>query len=218
MSYYQRPATALYSHPGYPSYAAKFSTGTSRYVIRQTVHLVSSTLTVHPSCDICGGVILEHTVCWLFDSLTIFRSRSRDRVDSPSSDLRPGLLGAQLCVQNNGRPAAAALTQVVAAAVAAFDAGFHLDRLRLELEHGSQVPQQWLITPTFQLTWPKAARQKLSTRPDIARNHNLMCMIVQCVKHIACSCLQSHASQAAEVNRPDSPQSHGNIAVVLALI
>lgn len=45
----------------------------------------------------------------------------------------------QLCVQNSGRPAAAALSQVVTAALQAFQAGYALDRLRLEMEHGTHT-------------------------------------------------------------------------------
>ena len=42
----------------------------------------------------------------------------------------------QLCVENAGRPAAAALTQVVRATACAFRDGHSMDRLRLEVEHG----------------------------------------------------------------------------------
>jgi hypothetical protein len=50
---------------------------------------------------------------------------------------RPFSLSAlQLCIQNNSRPAAAALADIVAAALAAYQADYTLDRLRLELEHG----------------------------------------------------------------------------------
>ncbi len=42
----------------------------------------------------------------------------------------------QLCVENAGRPAAAALTQMVRSAACAFKAGHSMDRLRLEVEHG----------------------------------------------------------------------------------
>ena len=42
----------------------------------------------------------------------------------------------QLCVENAGRPAAAALTQMVRSAARAFKAGHSMDRLRLEVEHG----------------------------------------------------------------------------------
>lgn len=58
----------------------------------------------------------------------------------------------ELCVQNNGRSAAAALTQVVAAAVAAFEAGYHLDRLRLELEHGPQAQEGRVDSAGWRLT------------------------------------------------------------------
>lgn len=40
----------------------------------------------------------------------------------------------QLCIQNLGRPAAAALADLVRGAAEAFAAGYPLDRLRLELE------------------------------------------------------------------------------------
>jgi len=42
----------------------------------------------------------------------------------------------QLCVENAGRPAAAALTQIVRSAAFAFKAGHSMDRLHLEVEHG----------------------------------------------------------------------------------
>lgn len=42
----------------------------------------------------------------------------------------------ELCVENAGRPAAAALTQIVRSAARAFKAGHSMDRLRLEVEHG----------------------------------------------------------------------------------
>ncbi len=42
----------------------------------------------------------------------------------------------QLCVENAGRPAAAALTQMVRSVACAFKAGHSMDRLRLEVEHG----------------------------------------------------------------------------------
>ena len=42
----------------------------------------------------------------------------------------------QLCVENAGRPAAAALTQIVRSTACAFKAGHSMDRLRLEVEHG----------------------------------------------------------------------------------
>ena len=42
----------------------------------------------------------------------------------------------QLCVENAGRPAAAALAEVVRAAACAFKDGHSMDRLRLEVEHG----------------------------------------------------------------------------------
>lgn len=41
-----------------------------------------------------------------------------------------------MCVENAGRPAAAALAQIVRAAACAFKAGHSMDRLRLEVEHG----------------------------------------------------------------------------------
>mmetsp|Transcript_5051 Transcript_5051/g.14527 ORF Transcript_5051/g.14527 Transcript_5051/m.14527 type:complete len:265 (-) Transcript_5051:450-1244(-) len=52
-------------------------------------------------------------------------------------DIRDGYM--ELCAQNKGRSAAAALTKVVAAAIAAFDAGYSMERLRLELEYTSQA-------------------------------------------------------------------------------
>ena len=45
-------------------------------------------------------------------------------------------VAVQLCIQNNNRPAAAALADIVAAALAAYQAAYTSDQLRLELEHG----------------------------------------------------------------------------------
>lgn len=42
----------------------------------------------------------------------------------------------QLCIENAGRPAAAALNQMVKTTVTAFKAGHSMSRLRLEVEHG----------------------------------------------------------------------------------
>lgn len=46
------------------------------------------------------------------------------------------LLVPQLCVENAGRPAAAALAQLVRATACAFRDGHSMDRVRLEVEHG----------------------------------------------------------------------------------
>ena len=51
------------------------------------------------------------------------------QLTSPSSFM-------QLCIENAGRPAAAALTQLVRCTACAFRAGHSMDRLRLEVEHG----------------------------------------------------------------------------------
>lgn len=61
----------------------------------------------------------------------------------------------QLCAQNKGRSAAAALTKVVAAAIAAFDAGYSMERLRLELEYTSQVANLYIqvLHWAFESAW-----------------------------------------------------------------
>ena len=61
------------------------------------------------------------------------------------------LLLAQLCLQNNGRPAAAALVELVRAACEAYAAGISLERLVLELEHGGHIDHQ-VQSPGYWLT------------------------------------------------------------------
>lgn len=58
----------------------------------------------------------------------------------------------ELCIQNNGRSAASSLTQVISATVSAFAAGFHLNRLRLELEHGALAQEGRVDSAGWRLT------------------------------------------------------------------
>ena len=58
---------------------------------------------------------------------------------------------AQLCLQNNGRSAAAALVELVRAACEAYAAGISLERLVLELEHGGHIDHQ-VQSPGYWLT------------------------------------------------------------------
>lgn len=54
----------------------------------------------------------------------------------PCAHTFPSCLVLQLCVENTGRPAAAALARMVRSAAIAFRAGHSMSRLRLEVEHG----------------------------------------------------------------------------------
>ena len=58
---------------------------------------------------------------------------------------------AQLCLQNEGRPAAAALVGLVRAACQAYAQGIDLDLLLLELEHGGHADHH-VNSPGFWLT------------------------------------------------------------------
>lgn len=58
---------------------------------------------------------------------------------------------AQLCLQNEGRPAAAALVELVRAACQAYAQGIDLDLLLLELEHGGHADHH-VNSPGFRLT------------------------------------------------------------------
>ncbi len=79
---------------------------------------------------------------------------------------------AQLCLQNNGRPAAVALVELVRAACEGHAAGISLEQLHLELEHGGHVDHQmqspgyWLTAAdrTYRRQWLKAARPGLPTK------------------------------------------------------
>ena len=73
---------------------------------------------------------------------------------------------AQLCLQNEGRPAAAALVGLVRAACQAYTQGIDLDLLLLELEHGGHAdhhvnsPGFWLTAAdrSYRSQWLKTVR------------------------------------------------------------
>ena len=77
-----------------------------------------------------------------------------------------GWRNAQLCLQNEGRPAAAALVGLVRAACQAYAQGIDLDLLLLEMEHGghsdhhSNSPGFWLTAAdrSYRSQWLKTAR------------------------------------------------------------
>ncbi|KAA6424979.1 MAG: hypothetical protein FRX49_05153 [Trebouxia sp. A1-2] len=66
--------------------------------------------------------------------LHVVASASKQDLSSLCHSIQQGYY--ELCVENAGRPAAAALTQIVRSAACAFKAGHSMDRLRLEVEHG----------------------------------------------------------------------------------
>jgi hypothetical protein len=88
------------------------------------------------------------------------------------------VFAAQLCLQNNGRPAAVALVELVRAACEGHAAGISLEQLHLELEHGGHVDHQmqspgyWLTAAdrTYRRQWLKAASPGLPTKcsPDLS--------------------------------------------------
>ena len=69
-----------------------------------------------------------------------------------TSHYEEGLGCTQLCIQNMGRPAAAAVTDVVRGAVSAARAGLSLERLRLQLEYSGDDGEGAVDATGYRLT------------------------------------------------------------------
>ena len=107
------------------------------------------------------------------------------------------LLAPQGCVENAGRPAAAALAELVRATACAFRDGHSMDKLRLEVEHGG-LNEVNLKSGTCCLTETdkQYRRQFLDT---------VSCCIIQTASMLSASCKHDWQSRLYDCRRCTSP-------------